>query len=243
MKIKKNRNFHCRVLWWLLPAVLLFCTGCGKEQAAQRKTDETKAGEAKTTQTDTEEQALEEITLPLMLDSDRLQLLSVFEYSGINPDCEDTYGENIGAIQLKNVSGQYLQSAQILVLLSDGQELNFLIEELPSDMEVMAFELQNLEYDDTLKIAEVRAEAQYSSEDFEKEFSYNVNGSEITVENISKKDKDNITLHYHCTIDGICFGGRAYELALEPLEAGKSCTVSDTACYLGDITVVNVNDQ
>lgn len=242
MKIKKSRNFHRGVLCLFFSAMILSCTGCGKEQTAQVKTDETKAGEAQTPQTDTEEQALEGITLPLMLDSDRLKLLSVFEYSGINPDCEDTYAENIGAIQLKNVSGQYLQNVQISVLLSDGQEMEFFVEDLPSDMEVMAFELQNLEYDDTLKIAEVRAEAQYSSEDFEEEFSCTVNGSEITVENISKKDKDNITLHYHCTIDGICFGGRSYELALEPLEAGKSCTVSDTACYLGDITVVNVND-
>lgn len=234
-----KRKIHNRTYCLLLFMLILLCTGCSNKPA------EVKSGESTVP-----EQALEEIpeeeieglSFPIKLDSDKLVLSSVFEYSGINPDCEDVYVESIHAIQLKNVSGEYLKRAEICVTLSDGQVLNFLVEDVPADMEVMAFEIQNLEYDDTLKVTEAVAKTEYSAEESTEEFAYSVNGNEITVENISEAAKNNITLYYHCTIDGLGFGGCSYELTIDSLEAGESTTVSDTFCYLGDVTIVNVND-
>lgn len=246
MKMK----LRAHICWLMLLIAVLFCIGCGKEEATDVKTDELSVTEQPVqeladAESTSEEPVLEEteeegIAFPFMLDSDRLELSSVFEYAGTNPDCEDVYAEDIGAIQLKNVSGQYLKSAKILVSLSNGEKLNFLVEDIPTGMDVLAFETKNQTYDDTVKVADVVVEAEYSSAEFEGAFSYSVSGSDITVENISGKGQNNIILYYHCTVDGMCFGGQSYELSLEFLDVGASATVSDTACYMGDVTLVNI---
>lgn len=213
-------------------------------QMSEDSTTEAQTSEEQTERAQTSEKSsgteTEELAFPHLLDSDRLELASVFEYAGINPDCEDVYAEDIGALQLKNISGKYLESAKILVRLANGDTLNFLVEDIPAEMEILAFETGNQTYDDTVAVVEISAEAEYSTAEFADMFSCNISGSDITVENISGEEQNNITLYYHCTIDGLCFGGQSYELSLGTLNAGESVVVSDTACYMGDVTVTNI---
>lgn len=256
MKLQKHIS-RC-----LLVIMLLLCAGCGqqKDTVADKK-DKVSVQEQESQNTDQQISSVEEtgsevteateateaeelevigIEFPVVIDEGRLELTSVFEYSGPNPDFEDVFAEEIGAIQLKNISGQYLKNVSILVTLSDGTQLNFLVEDIPADVEVLAFETQNQVYDDTTKVVSISAEGEYSAEELTDLFSYSVSGSEITVENISGNAQNNIIVNYHCTIDGLCFGGQSYELALDSLEAGANSTVFDTMCYMGDVTVMNI---
>lgn len=254
---KKLQKYVSVMLFVLLFVLLLACTGCGEGRKAADKspssateeTAEASVSEGSETETtaegsetagEAEEPEMEGLEFPILLDSDKLELSSVFEYTGINMDFEDVYSEEIGAIQLKNLSGQHLRKAKLTAKLSNGERMTFLVEDIPAEMEVLAFETQNKFYDDTVKVVEVTVDAQYSASVFEEIFSYTVNGSDITVENISGKAQKNITLYYHCSIDGLCFGGQSYELSLETLAAGESATVSDSACYMGDVTVTNI---
>lgn len=258
MKTKLQKHI-CRCM---LVVMCLLCVGCGQQKdsstdlttdkneisvqdeeshSADQQASSSKETETAETETaETEAAEVKALEFPLSIDEGRLELVSVFEYDGPNPDFEDVFAEEIGAIQLKNISGQYLKSVNILVDLSDGTQLNFLVEDIPADVEVLAFETQNQVYDDTEKVVNISAEGTYSAEEFTELFSYSVSGSEITVENISESAQNNIIVNYHCTIDGLCFGGQSYELSLESLEAGASGTVFDTLCYMGDVTVMNI---
>lgn len=245
---KKLQKHICRCV---LLAMLLLCAGCGQQKDSTTESKKVSVEEQENQTADQQTSAVEEtemteaeevkgLEFPLTMDEGRLELTSVFEYGGPNPDFEDVFAEEIGAIQLKNISGQYLKNVSILVTLSDGTQLNFHVEDIPADVEVLAFETQNQVYDDTKKVVNVSAEGEYSAEEFADLFSYSVSGSEITVENISGSAQNNIIVNYHCTIDGLCFGGQSYELVLESLEAGESSTVLDTLCYMGDVTVMNI---
>lgn len=186
------------------------------------------------------EQRPEGVEFPMKLDKERLEVSSAFEYSGINPDCENAYSESIGAIQLQNISGEYLKWAEIAVTLEDGSQLEFVAEDIPAGAIVFAYELQNKGYDGSQKITEVKAETFYEESADKEAISYSVEGIDITVENVSGENLDNVTLNYHCTIDGIYFGGKSYKVTLDELKTGESKVVSATECYLGDVAVANV---
>lgn len=248
---KKIQKYVCGVLFVLM--IFVFA-GCGTDKKAadkdeasvQKETVEESVSEPAVSESleeeadNAQEPEVEGLEFPLLLDSDKLELSSVFEYTGINLDFEGVFAEEIGAIQLKNLSGQHLRSAQITVKLSNGQNMMFVVEDIPAEKDVLAFETQNQIYDDTVKVVEVSVNTEYFMPEFEEIFSYTVNGSDITVENISGKDQNNITLYYHCMIDGLCFGGQSYELLLGTLAAGESATVSDSECYMGDVVVTNI---
>lgn len=240
-----KRNQKC-MKWLSILAVLLLCIGCGRQTVQKENAEEKSetllenAGESENQTEVPEEKGLE---FPVLIDSSRLELISVFEYTGINSDDEDVFAEEIGAIQLKNVSGQCLKNANICLRLADGKQLNFFVEYIPADTEVLAFELESQMYDDTVAVMEAAAESEYFEMDFEKMFSYSVNGNEITVENISGERKEQVTVYYHCTLDGLSFGGKAYKLSLDSLEIDENKTVVDTLCYIGDVTVAAITAE
>lgn len=182
----------------------------------------------------------EKFDFPVALDSDKLQLGSVFEYTGMNPDCEEVYGEEIGAIQLKNVSGSYLKSAAVTVTLSNGDVLKYLAQEVPADMEIMAFDTANTVYDDTYRVEDIQVDVEYGESADSKMVTWSVSGSEITVENKSDQEMKNVTIYYHCVIDDLGYGGKAYEMSVEKLQPGEAVTVTDSYCYVGDVKVSNV---
>ena len=66
------------------------------------------------------------------MDEDRLQVDSLFQYSGINPDAQNAECEDVASIQMKNNSEQYLESAEISVELTDGSAYSFTVQDIPS---------------------------------------------------------------------------------------------------------------
>ena len=49
-----------------------------------------------------------------------------------------------------------------------------------------------------------------------------------------------VTVYYHCTIDELGYGGKAYELTIDSLQPGESKTVTDEYCFVGDVKVSNI---
>lgn len=179
------------------------------------------------------------VVFPVLLDEERVELLSVFEYSGINLDQEDAMVEKTAAIQLKNRSGEYLKQIQVHVTLSDGSKLEFLVKDVPAEMEIVALELESQVYAGQ-QVTAVTAETEFAAYDTGGKFICNVSESDITVENISGEDQKEVVVYYHCSLDGVGFGGRSYEIPVGDLAAGESRTVTDTECYLGEIIVAGV---
>lgn len=182
------------------------------------------------------------VSFPYKLDEDKLEIASVFQYSGTNPDCDDEDCEAVGSIQLLNASEDYLESADIIAKLADGSELTFRVEGIPSGKSVLAFEIKNQTYDKENKVIDITAETNYSSEVSlkEEELSFSIDSAGITVSNISQENLANITIKYHCNIDDMYFGGKCYESLVEYLEAGENVMLDASECYLGEAAVVNV---
>lgn len=185
------------------------------------------------------EEPVEGLTFPLKLDKDRLELGSVFEYSGINPDCGNEFSDSVGALEIVNISGQYLEYAKITVELADGGKLEFLIQDIPADTTVLAFELQNQGYTDEI-VTGVVTETDYGEGEIQEAIVSSVSATEITLQNISQQDKTNIAVKYHCVFDDIYFGGKSWELTLDALQAGESTVLSAKECYMGDAVVSKI---
>lgn len=230
--------------------LLAATAGCGKQEIADYTESVQNAVESssedspeKTSGTTADVEPTKEpekLAFPVELDEKQLELGSVFGSNVINPDCEDTYGEEIATIQLKNVSGKHLKSAKVQVILSNGDTFHFLAEEMPVDMDFMVFDLENQVYDDTYRVEDILVETEYGDAVSGEEFSWEVSGSEITIENKSDKKKTDITIYYHCVIDDWGYGGTAYELHIDSLEPGEKQTVTDQNCFVGDVKISNI---
>lgn len=181
---------------------------------------------------------------PISIEDGKISIESVFQYSGINLDCEDEFCENIGAVQVKNTSTDYLESADITVNLSDGSTMNFHVADLPVGDSIIAFEVKNSFYDVTKSVGEISADVVWNDDASlqQENLSFAVNGTNITVKNISGKTLQDLTVKYHCDLEGIYFGGKSYERRIEVLDAGESITLDASECYLGVAAVVNVLD-
>lgn len=181
---------------------------------------------------------------PMTIEDGKLTMESIFEYSGINFDCDEAICEEIGALHLKNTSDEYLQSADIKVLLPDGLELCFLIEDVPAGESVLAFDTKNQTYDENQLVEKVTTEVVWKEKDSETEdcLEVSVNGTQISVQNVSEEKLRDITLKYHCSLDGIYLGGKSYEKTLDSLEAQECVTIDAVECYLGETVVVDILD-
>lgn len=184
-----------------------------------------------------------ELVFPYQLDDGKLEVESVFRYSGINPDCEDEEGEDIAAVQIKNCSEEYLESAEFAITTGDGMKLIFTITDLPAGSIVMAFEVENKEFAAGQTVKKIEANTSYSSDASMHKETIEIFGddSEIGLKNVSAETIQNMTLTYHCVLDGAYFGGKSYQKNVEVLGAGESITLDALECYLGEAAVVKIS--
>lgn len=236
-KNMKSKLLAGHLFFWIVVAA-----GCGSPQIENQMEVAQSNEQNQQEETLSEQQVVEaeKPQFPIELDEKQLQLGSVFESTVMNPDCDDAYGEDIATIQLKNASGKYLKSAKIQVTVSNGDVFNFLVQDVPADMEIMAFDVDNQTYDDTYYVQDTKVEAVYGEYAANDAFTWKVNGSEITVENKSGDKKENITIYYHCMLENLGYGGKTYELTIGSLKPGESQTVTDQYCFVGDVRVSNI---
>lgn len=238
-KRRKRKNGVPICLWRLLAVsilILLLVIGLIIYKKINKEEEHADIG------ADRAEEQEEGLEFPYMLENGKLEIGSVFQFTGTNPDCNDEECEEVGAIQLLNASEDYLESADIIVRLADGSELVYRVEGIPSGKSVLAFETKNQIYNEKNKVIDITAKTDYSSEASlkEEELSFSIDDAGITVSNISQESLANITIKYHCNVDEMYFGGKCYEGLVESLAAGENVILDAAECYLGEAAVVNV---
>lgn len=247
---KKNR------LWILLIVVIVVLLGIviainqgGHEQEpSTEQTDENETvDDVQTAETNEEETEPSEETdtgleFPYLLDDDKIQIDSLFQYSGINMDAQNEECEDVASLQLKNNSDQYLEKAEISVELTDGTVFSFEVEDIPAGKSVMAFDTANTAYDGKTGVALIDATTTYSSDAGLKETDVKITSDDngVQLENISGDVLANLKIKYHCVMDDMYFGGISSETEVAELVAGETTTVDTSESILGDAEVVSI---
>lgn len=180
------------------------------------------------------------VAFPLSVDDGRLEISSLFQYSGINPDCDGQEGTDIASIVLKNVSGMYLAEANISLTLLDDTQLNFKVTELPDGESVMAFSTENLSIPVDAACLSAECEASYDPTAVadSDQVTASVDGARITLTNISDQDISQIVVYCRDVLGDDYFGGTTYLYTVTDLPAGESTVVEATDCILGMAEVV-----
>lgn len=227
------------------------------EQSAEQETKESAqvteaAEESEDSQsaeaTDEEESAdtVEEddtgLEFPYKLDHNRLRIDSLFQYSGVNPDAQLENGDDIASIQLKNISDQYLESAEISVELDNGTAFSFTLQDIPAGKSVTAFDTANTSYDGNAGVAYIEAQASYNADASVNEDACAITKDDqgVHLQNISGDTLNNIQVKYHSILDDMYFGGLSYTATVDSLAVDQTTDVDTSEDMLGDVEIVSV---
>lgn len=223
---------------------------------------ELEAGElpAEITQTDTyepddsagpaEEQAGAEpeeapagLTFPYTVGESGLEVNSLLSSDIFNPDAGSEMVEQLASLELTNTSGRYLVSAQIHVTLTDGTVYLFRVQDLPAGGKTIAFSVDSAVYDDTTPCDAITAETEFAdgSQQMEDSISISVDGSTVTLINLTGEDLGPLTVVCRDTLDETeFFGGVSYSYRTETIPAGGSAAVEAVDCIIGQPAVVRI---
>jgi hypothetical protein len=220
--MKQNKKIVLGIIGILCLSILLFLIGW---QLAK-------------SQTETEQ----EIQFPYELEDGKLQIHSLFQASVSNPDSDDSYVENLAAIEIINCSSEHLQEATIEIILSSGDVLTFVLEEIPAGKTVWAFEVNNKCYETEQKIRKVECEATFTENTILLEEELNIEAEEtlVSVKNISKETLKNLELKFHCLFDGVYYGGKTCTYQIDAIKADEEVSLDVWECYLGIADVVKI---
>lgn len=206
------------------------------------KTDATVQTEASAVVTEPAPTASAEPALEFPYTAEKLVIESLFQFSGFNPDCDGQTGTDIAAIMVRNNSGSHLADAELTLTMADNTILTFHVTDLPADATAMAFSKENKAIKVEAACINVECSASYESASvmMEKLVTVSVNGTEITVTNISDQDLTQVVVHCHCLLEEDYFGGLTYQYIVDTLPAGESAVLEAYDCYMGEAEVVRV---
>ncbi len=180
--------------------------------------------------------------LPEIEDTDSLTLSSVYTSSILNPDCGGEYAEEIASLEVTNSSDQYLLSAELTAVMSDGTEVIFSISDLPAGDTAEIFDTGNQTLaEDVTCTSLVCTSEEYLDEDvlMSDTIEVRADGSDAVIANTGGSDLTELTVVYHCDMAGQYFGGASYTIKIDYLAAGESYTLSDST-LMGEAAVVRV---
>lgn len=222
----------------LLLCALSFAVGCGSkaDQPGQEP------GEPMDGQQAAEEPQTQSVEFPYVTEDGKLEITSLFQFSGFNPDCEGEEGTDIAALQLHNASSEHLTEAELVLQLESGKSLRFVVKDLPAEGEAMVFAVDNTEMDSQDACSEIAYNGSYETESpvLADKVSVQPEEVQITLTNLSDEDLTDMTVYCHCLLEGISFGGLTYAYPVPKLPAGQSITVDTPDCYLGSAQVVRI---
>lgn len=231
----------------ILGVVIAVNQSSSKQESSTEKSEENEAASKVTeaAEDDAEEDSEETnegLAFPYLLEEEQIQVDSLFQYSGINPDAENAECEDVAAIQMKNNSEQYLESAEVSVELTDGTAYSFVVQDIPAGKSVIAFESGNTSYDGKTGVAFIEAKTAYSSEAGVKEDEVKVTSDDngVQISNISGDAIGTMKVKYHCVMDDMYFGGISSETEVDGLAIGESTAVDTSESILGDADVVSI---
>lgn len=180
--------------------------------------------------------------LPVALEDGKIEIESLFQFDGINPDCENQEGTGIAALVLKNTSGTYLAEAAVTLTLADGAQLHFKVTDLPADQSVMAFSTENQTIADDAVCVDAVCAASFDETAgmADDRVSVSADGWVVTVTNVSDEDISELVIYCRSPFGDEYFGGVTYQYTINDLPAGETATVEAWDCILGFVEVVRV---
>lgn len=237
---RRQRKDHARAFWIVIVIILVILLALLIVAVRhQRNLDEQER------KADAEEQTTgAAIEFPYLTDKDRLEIASLFQYTGTNPDSSDAACEDVASLQVKNCSGQYLESADITVVLTDQTTFTFQVRDIPDGQSVWTFDAQNQSWDGSTGVKKITADTVYSDTASLREDTLSITGDEtgIHVTNTGADTLTGLTVIYHCYLNEMYFGGVSYEGAIESLTPGEESVLETPECYFGEAAVVNIKN-
>lgn len=191
---------------------------------------------------DTTEATIPALALPYFLEDGKLRIDSIFQFSGMNPDRQDEWAEDVAAIQLTNTSDEHLSSLTLTVVTTEGTAVSFQVSDIPPGVSALVMSPDNALLENNPDCAQILCEAVFLPQVplATDQLLITVMGTEITVENISGDDLTDITLYCHSMLDQSCYGGTVSLYEIDSLPAGESTVVSAWDCVLGMVEVVRI---
>ena len=186
----------------------------------------------------------ERITFPYELADGKLKAASLFQYSGLNPDCNNEEGEDIAALEIVNQSDEFCESAEIQVVMQDGTELAFKAEDIPAGKKIWVFESNNQSIGQNDACKEIQDTSEFGEASFVKDqVTASVEDTTITIENLTGEEITDLTVGCHCLFEDTYFGGVTYSYPTGRIPAGGQVTVDAADCYMGTAEVVWISNN
>lgn len=189
------------------------------------------------------EEAPAGLAFPYTVGDSGLEVNSLLSSDIFNPDAGNEMVEQLASLELTNISGRYLVSAQIRVTLTDGTAYLFQVQDLPAGGKTIAFAVDNAVYDDTTPCDTITAETEFAdgSQRMEESISVSVDGATVTLLNLTGEDLGPLTVVCRDTLDETeFFGGVSYSYRTETIPAGGSAAVEASDCIIGQPAVVRI---
>lgn len=223
------------VAFFLAVAVVMAGAFYWKDQIPQES-------DASTQSTDSTELTSTALSFPYALENGKLEVESVFQFSGFNPDCAGAEGENIAALQLRNLSQEHLTKADITLTIKDGPSINFYVADLPAGASAMVFstENQSMETSAEPEAFDCKADFEMQSPLMQDKLNISTENMVVTITNTSDEDISNLIVYCHSVLEDACFGGLTYIYKISNVPAGASASVNAVDCYLGGTMVVRI---
>lgn len=199
--------------------------------------------QAKNQETLQEGSKVSQIEFPYSIDEGKLEIESLFQFDGINPDSENEEGTDIASIMIKNVSNSHLVRADIEVMPIDGEAVKFVVTELPAGESAMAFSVENLSVTEGTAYESISCEAVYEESKTSEEIpvTTSIEDSIITLKNTTEEEISQLTIYYREPFDDAYFGGIAKECVVENISANESVDVKAEDSILGVIEIVRLS--
>lgn len=190
---------------------------------------------------------MEAVEFPLLLEDGKLEIENAFQFDGINPDCGNQSGNDIAAITVKNLSGEYLSKAEISLETSEAASLHFVITDLPAGASTMAFDADNTSSSAESSYGNVACDAAFDAAASMNAgaVAVSVNGTHITLQNLTDSEINEVVVYCRSTLGDQYFGGITYTYQVNNLTAGGTAELDAVDCILGlaEVVQIAVNNQ
>lgn len=180
------------------------------------------------------------VSFPCELDKG-LKANNLFPSDILNPDCNWEQGYDVASLEIKNTSDKHIKKAEITVSLISGEKLVFVVEELPKGASVWAFETSNTALPKDFKCVNIKTDISVCEPSLmEDELSLAHNGISVGFSNLTDNEISGLKAAFHCLMDDIFYGGKAFRRDVGEIASHQSVTVNITECVFGNAQTVRL---
>lgn len=237
---------HRKAAVWAAALSLCLLTACGPKETTPESSGGTSSVEVSASSSASASgstSAPVALTFPYQLAEGKLEVGSVFQYTGFNPDCGGKQGEDIAALQIKNLSVEHLESADLVLTLNGTDPVTFHISDLPAGAEAMVFSTENRSMTPSYAATGLTGDVQFRPNTplMEEQVDFTVDNMAVTLTNRSQQELTNLSVYCHSVLNGVCFGGLTYRYPIASLPADGTASVEASDCYLGGAMVTRIS--